>query len=158
MSRAEINVERSLVLIKPDAVARRLIGKIISRYEEKGLWIVGMKHMTMTRAIAEAHYAEHKGKPFFGSLVEFMTSSPLVALVVEGPDAISLIRKMNGKTKVADAEPGTIRGDFAASTQQNLIHASDSPESAAREIGIWFSAGELSAHKPCDGKWVTEQL
>lgn len=151
-------MERTLVLLKPDAVARRLVGKIIARFEEKGLWIVGMKHMTMSHSIASQHYAEHASKPFFKGLCEFMTSSPLVALVLEGPDAIALVRKLVGKTKVAEAEPGTIRGDFALSTQQNLIHASDSAESSAREIPIWFAPAELSSYKPCDGKWVTEQL
>ncbi len=119
-------MERTLVLLKPDAVARRLTGKIIARFEEKGFWILGLKQMTMTLDIAAQHYAEHISKPFYGSLVEFMTSGPLVAMVVEGPDVIALVRKMVGKTKVLEAEPGTIRGDFAASTQQNLIHASDS--------------------------------
>lgn len=151
-------MERTLVLLKPDAVARRLVGRIVSRFEEKGLWIVGMKHLTMTQEIADKHYAEHKEKPFFKDLCQFMTSSPLVALVLEGPDAISLVRTMVGKTKVSEAAPGTIRGDFAASTQQNLIHASDSAESSKREIEIWFRPNELSDYKPCDGKWVTEQL
>jgi nucleoside-diphosphate kinase len=151
-------MERTLVLIKPDAVARRLTGKILARLEEKGFWIVAMKHMTMSEELADRHYAEHKEKPFFKDLCGFMTSSPLVALVLEGPNAIGLVRKMVGATKVEEAAPGTIRGDFAASTQQNLVHASDSPESADREIGIWFGAQELSAYKPPDGKWVTEQL
>jgi nucleoside-diphosphate kinase len=152
------SMQRTLVLIKPDAVARRLVGSIVSRFEQKGFWIVAMKHMTMSRSIADRHYAEHVGKPFFNDLVGFMTSSPLVAIVLEGPDVIALVRKMVGKTKVAEAEPGTIRGDYAASTQQNLIHASDSPESAKREIEIWFPPAELAAYQPCDGKWVTEQL
>ncbi|MGL4461592.1 MAG: nucleoside-diphosphate kinase [Planctomycetia bacterium] len=151
-------MQRTLVLLKPDAVARRLVGTIVGRFEAKGLWLVGLKLMNMSQALADEHYAEHKERPFFKDLCSFMTSSPLVALVLEGPDAIALVRKLVGKTKVLEAEPGTIRGDFAASTQQNLIHASDSPESAAREIGIWFKADELVAFKPCDGKWVTEQL
>lgn len=151
-------LERTLVLIKPDAVARRLVGRILTRFEEKGLWILGMKYMTMTQEIADRHYAEHKEKPFFKDLCAFMTSSPLVALVLEGPDSISLVRALVGKTKVSEAVPGTIRGDFAASTQQNLIHASDSPESAKREIEIWFRPEELAEYKPCDGKWVTEEL
>lgn len=150
-------MERTLILLKPDAVARRLVGAILARFESKGLWLVGMKHLTMTRALADKHYAEHKEKPFFKDLTKFMTSSPLVALVLEGPDAIALVRKMVGATKVLDAAPGTIRGDFAASTQQNLIHASDSPESAAREIAIWFSPSELSNNRPSDLAWVTEK-
>lgn len=151
-------MERTLVLIKPDAVARRLVGKILSRFEEKGLWLVGMKHLTMSQEIADQHYAEHKAKPFFKDLCSFMTSSPLVALVLEGPGAIALVRTMVGKTKVEEAAPGTIRGDFALSTQNNLIHASDSQDSATREIAIWFSDSELSSYRPCDGKWVTEKL
>lgn len=151
-------MERTLILLKPDAVARRLVGKIIARFEEKGFWIVGMKHMTMSKEIADRHYAEHAGKPFFKDLCQFMTSSPLVALALEGPEVISLVRKLVGATKVQEAAPGTIRGDFAASTQQNLIHASDSPESAARELAIWFSPAELSNVIPADGKWVTEKL
>lgn len=151
-------MERTLVLLKPDAVARRLIGKIMARFEEKGLWVVGMKHMTMTQAIADRHYAEHAGKPFFKDLCKFMTSSPLVAIALEGPEAISLVRKLVGATKVQEAAPGTIRGDFALSTQQNLIHASDSSESAQRELAIWFGPTEVSDFKPADGKWVTEKL
>ncbi len=151
-------MQRSLVLCKPDAVGRRLVGKILQRFEEKGFWIVGMKHVVCTKAIAEQHYAEHAARPFFGDLVKFITSSPLVAFVLEGPDAIELIRLMVGKTKVTEALPGTIRGDFGASTQQNLIHASDSPASAEREIGIWFKPEELSKYTPCDGKWVTEKM
>lgn len=151
-------MQQALVLLKPDAVARRLIGKIIARFEEKGLWVVAMKHMVMTQEIADKHYAEHTSKPFFKDLCKFMTSSPLVALILEGPDSIALIRKLVGATKVAEAAPGTIRGDFALSTQQNLIHASDSPESAAREIAIWFKPNEIAGYKPCDGAWVTEQL
>ena len=151
-------MERTLILLKPDAVARRLVGKIVARFEEKGLWIVGMKHLTMTQDLADRHYVEHIDKPFFADLCQFMTSSPLVAMVLEGPDAISLVRKMVGATKVTEAAPGTIRGDFGLSTQQNLVHASDSPQSAQREIDIWFPAVELTEYKPCDGAWVTEQL
>lgn len=151
-------MERSLILLKPDAVARRLSGQIIARLEAKGMWIVGLKLMTMSQDHADKHYAEHVTKPFFKDLCSFMTSSPLVAMVVEGPDCIALVRKLVGATKVLEAAPGTIRGDFALSTQQNLIHASDSPESAAREIPIWFSENELVDFKPCDGKWVSEKL
>ena len=136
-------MQRSLVLCKPDAVGRRLVGKIVQRFEEKGFWIVGLKQLVCPKALAEQHYAEHASKPFFGDLVKFITSSPLVAIVLEGPDCIDLIRLMVGKTKVAEALPGTIRGDFGASTQQNLIHASDSPASAEREIGIWFKPARI---------------
>lgn len=151
-------MERSLILLKPDAVARRLVGKILARLEEKGMWLVGMKLMRMTQAIADRHYAEHKEKPFFKDLCTFMTSSPLVAVVVEGPGCIELARLLVGKTKVTEALPGTIRGDFALSTQQNLIHASDSAASAEREIPIWFTAEELMEYAPCDGKWVHEKV
>ena len=151
-------MQRTLILLKPDAVARRLTGKIIARFEEKGLWLVGMKLVTPAQATAEKHYAEHAGKPFFKDLLGFITSSPVVAMVLEGPDSIELVRLMVGKTKVNEALPGTIRGDFALSTQQNLVHASDSPESAEREIGIWFQPSELVAFKPVDGKWVSEKI
>jgi nucleoside-diphosphate kinase len=151
-------MQRTLVLLKPDAVARRLAGKIIARFEEKGLWLLGMKLLTPPKATAEKHYAEHASKPFFKDLLSFITSSPIVAMVLEGPDAIELVRLMVGKTKVTEALPGTIRGDFALSTQQNLVHASDSPESAAREIGIWFQESELVAYQPVDGKWVSEKI
>jgi nucleoside-diphosphate kinase len=151
-------MQRTLVLLKPDAVARRLVGQIIARFEAKGLWLVGMKHLVCPQPIAEQHYAEHASKPFFPDLVKFITSSPLVALVLEGPDAIDLVRLMVGKTKALEALPGTIRGDFALSTQQNLVHASDSPASSEREIGIWFKPTELCSYRPCDGKWVTEKL
>ena len=151
-------MQRTLVLLKPDAVARRLVGKIVARFEEKGLWLIAMKLVTPAGATAEMHYAEHAGKPFFNDLLGFITSSPIIAMVLEGPDAIELVRLMVGKTKVTEALPGTIRGDFALSTQQNLVHASDSPESAAREIGIWFQKSELVDFRPVDAKWVSEKI
>lgn len=137
--------QRTLILLKPDTVKRKLLGRIISRFEEKGLCVVGMKLLTMTQEIADRHYAEHKGKPFFPSLCAFMTSAPLVAMVLEGPDAIRLVRLVVGATKVEEALPGTIRGDFGLSTQENLVHASDSPASAEREVPIWFTAAELTS-------------
>ena len=151
-------MQRTLVLLKPDAVARRLSGRILARFEEKGLWLVAMKLVKPAKATAEKHYAEHASKPFFKDLLGFITSSPVVAMVLEGPDAIELVRLMVGKTKVTEALPGTIRGDFALSTQQNLVHASDSLESAAREIPIWFEQSELVDFKPCDGSWVSEKI
>jgi nucleoside-diphosphate kinase len=151
-------MERTLVLLKPDAVARRLVGRIIARLEDKGLWIVGMKMLKTPLDVAHSHYAEHRGKAFFDDLCRFFTSSPLVALVVEGPSAIQLVRAMVGATKVTEASAGTIRGDYALSTQQNLIHASDSLESAGREIPIWFAASELFDYRPPDGRWVNEAL
>lgn len=131
-------IERTLVLIKPDGVARNLIGEVISRIERKGLKVIALDLRTMDRATAEAHYGEHVGKPFFPSLVDFITSGPLVAAVVEGPDAIVAWRAMMGATNPVNAAPGTIRGDLAIVTQQNVTHGSDSPESAAREIALFF--------------------
>jgi nucleoside-diphosphate kinase len=131
--------ERTLLLIKPDGVERRLIGEILGRVERKGLTIAALELRTVSEDLAKSHYAEHDGKPFFGSLVQFITSSPLVAAIVEGPRAIAAIRQLAGGTDpVANALPGTIRGDFGLETQYNLVHGSDSPESAEREIALWF--------------------
>ncbi len=131
--------ERTLLLIKPDGVERRLIGEILGRVERKGLTIAELELRTVSEKLARSHYAEHDGKPFFGSLVEFITSSPLVAAIIEGPRAISAIRQLAGGTDpVEKALPGTIRGDFGLETQYNLVHGSDSPESAEREIALWF--------------------
>lgn len=130
--------ERTLVLVKPDAVRRGLIGEIVGRLERKGLAIVALELRTLDRETASKHYGEHEGKPFFGELVDFITSGPTWALVVEGEGAIATMRKTIGATNPADAEPGTIRGDLAMSMPDNLVHGSDSPESAAREIALWF--------------------
>ena len=131
--------ERTLLLIKPDGVERRLVGEIVGRVERKGLTIAALELRTVSEKLAKSHYAEHDGKPFFGSLVEFITSSPLVAAVIEGPRAIAAIRQLAGGTDpVEKALPGTIRGDFGLETQYNLVHGSDSPESAEREIALWF--------------------
>jgi len=132
--------ERTLVLIKPDGVARNLIGEVLSRIERKGLTIIGLELRTLDRATAEAHYAEHAAKPFFADLVDFITSGPLVAAVIEGPDAIVAWRAMMGATNPVTAAPGTIRGDLATVMQENVTHGSDSPESAAREIALFFPA------------------
>ena len=131
-------VERTLVLIKPDAVQRELAGEILSRLERRGLKIVEAKLLTVDRGLAEEHYAEHAEKPFFGELVEFITSAPTLALVIEGDGAIAVVRTTMGATNPADSAPGTIRGDLALSMPDNLVHGSDSPESAAREIALWF--------------------
>jgi nucleoside-diphosphate kinase len=147
-------MERTLVLLKPDAVQRRLIGRIIARFEEKGLKIVGMKLMRVTRELAERHYAEHREKPFFPELVSFITSSPIVAMVVEGPGAIDEVRKLMGKTNPREAAPGTIRGDWGLSITMNLVHGSDSPASAAREIPIFFSEGEILDYQTADAPWL----
>jgi nucleoside-diphosphate kinase len=138
-----VAVERSLILVKPDAVQRRLAGEILRRLEERGFTIRAGKLITASRDLGETHYAEHREKPFFGELVDFITSGPTWALVVEGEGAIATLRKTIGATNPADAAPGTIRGDLAVSMPDNLVHGSDSPESAEREISLWFSADEL---------------
>jgi nucleoside-diphosphate kinase len=135
---------RTFVMVKPDGVQRGLTGEIIRRFEAKGLRIVGLKQLTPSRALAEKHYAVHKEKPFFKPVVEFITSGPVVAMVLEGPEGtIEMVRLMMGKTSPAEAAPGTIRGDFANSTQQNLVHGSDAPKTAASEIALWFRPEEL---------------
>jgi nucleoside-diphosphate kinase len=136
-------VEQTLILIKPDAVARALAGEILARIERRGFAVRAAKLLRVTRDLGERHYAEHTEKPFFGELVEFITSGPTWALVVEGEGAIATMRKTIGATNPADAEPGSIRGDLANSMPDNLVHGSDSPESAQREIALWFSADEL---------------
>jgi nucleoside-diphosphate kinase len=130
--------ERTLVLVKPDGVARGLVGQVIARLEAKGLRLVAAELRTLTAEVAEEHYAEHRERPFFGSLVEFITGGPLLALVVEGPRAIEAFRALAGATDPVKAVPGTIRGDFALEVQNNIVHGSDSPESAAREIALFF--------------------
>lgn len=140
-------LQRSLVLLKPDCIERRLMGAIIGRFEAKGLNIVAMKMLRVTPDLSKQHYAEHVAKPFYPSLEEFITSAPIVALVVEGLDVIRLIRDMLGATNGLNATPGTIRGDFSSSRQMNLVHASDSPESAARELDLYFTASELCDHE-----------
>jgi nucleoside-diphosphate kinase len=132
------DVERTLVLVKPDAVARGLTGEIIGRLERKGLKIIGLEQRTLDRSTAEQHYAEHDGKPFFGELVDFITSGPLVALVAEGHRAVEAVRTLMGVTDPVKSAPGSIRGDFALEIGQNLVHGSDSPESAAREVKLFF--------------------
>ena len=130
--------ERTLVLIKPDAVGRKLAGEILARFERRGLELRAAKLLTVDRELAEEHYAEHKEKPFFGELVQFITSAPTLALVLEGESAISVVRATMGATNPPDAAPGTIRGDLALAMPDNLVHGSDSAESARREIGLWF--------------------
>jgi nucleoside-diphosphate kinase len=146
--------ERTLVLIKPDGVQRLLTGRILARYEDRGLKLVGLKMIHVDRDLAERHYAIHREKAFFGSLVEFITSAPLVAAVLEGPNAIAVVRAMNGATRPNEAVPGSIRGDFALETAQNLVHASDSPENAVDEIALWFAPGELLDHVREIDRWV----
>src|SRR5215216_5992469 len=129
---------RTLILVKPDAFDRRLTGEIIARFERKGLRIVAMKHMTVERGLAEEHYAEHSERPFFGDLVDFITGGPLVALVVEGYEAVTAARQVIGATNPLEASSGSIRGDYGLEVQTNLVHGSDSPESAARETALFF--------------------
>ena len=136
-------MDRTLILVKPDAFARSLTGEIIARFERKGLRIVALRHMTATRELAERHYAEHAEKPFFGELVAFITSGPIVAMVLEGLDAVKAARQTIGTTNPLDAAPGSIRGDFAIEMGQNMVHGSDSAESAAREAALFFP--ELAA-------------
>ena len=131
-------MDRTLILVKPDAFERGLTGEVLARFERKGLKIVALKKMDVSRKIAEEHYAEHSERPFFGSLVEFITGGPLMALVVEGPRAVEAFRAMAGATDPVKAAPGTIRGDFALEVQNNIVHGSDSDTSAAREIGLFF--------------------
>jgi nucleoside-diphosphate kinase len=146
--------ERTLVLIKPDGVQRLLAGRILARYEDRGLKIVGLKLIQVSRDLAERHYAVHREKPFFTGLVDFIVSAPLVAAVLEGPNAIAVVRAMNGATRPHEAEPGSIRGDFALETAQNLVHASDGAETAGAEIAIWFRPEELLEYGREIDRWV----
>ena len=146
--------ERTLVLVKPDGVQRQLVGQVIARFEQRGLKIVGLKLVQVDRDLAERHYAVHKGKPFFEGLVAFITSSPLVAMALEGPNAIGMARTMVGATQPTDAAPGTIRGDLAVEMGQNLIHASDAPETASTELALWFRPEELVSYEREIDRWV----
>ncbi|MCG3180691.1 MAG: Nucleoside diphosphate kinase [Phycisphaerae bacterium] len=146
-------MERTLVFVKPDGVQRRLIGRIVARFEDKGLRIVGMKMMRVDAALAERHYAEHKGKPFYAGLLKFVTAGPIVAMVLEGNDVVRIARQMLGKTFGLEAEPGTIRGDFGAARTYNLVHGSDSPESARREIALYFRPEEILDYARSGDEW-----
>jgi nucleoside-diphosphate kinase len=152
-----MQAERTLVLIKPDAVQRGFIGEIITRFERRGLHPAGIKLMKVTPDLAQRHYAEHRQKPFFAGLVEFITSSPVVAMVWEGPGAVALVRAMMGSTDPANSAPGTIRGDFALNLGMNVIHGSDSVESAAREVPIFFSDDELLDWESSGAGWVVAE-
>ncbi|NLW85897.1 MAG: nucleoside-diphosphate kinase [Planctomycetes bacterium] len=147
-------MERTLVLCKPDAVQRRIVGRIIDRFEQKGLKIVGLKLVKFSQQLAGEMYLMHKGKDFYGPLVEFVTSGPLVAMVLEGNSAIAVARKILGATFGPDADPGTIRGDFGMSKRYNVVHGSDSPESARREIGLLFDNSELIDYQIAGDEWV----
>jgi nucleoside-diphosphate kinase len=147
-------MQQTLVLLKPDCVQRRLAGTIIQRLEQKGLRLAAMKLVQTSTDLAEKHYAVHKGKPFYQSLVQFVTSGPTVAMVWEGREAVSVVRALMGPTDGTKAPPATIRGDFALSVQNNLVHGSDSPENAASEIAIWFKPEEMVNYRPVDTGWI----
>jgi nucleoside-diphosphate kinase len=151
-------MQRTLIIFKPDCVQRRLVGSILERFEAKGLRIAALKLMQVDRGMAERHYAEHKGKPFFGGLIDFITSAPVVAGVLEGNEAIAVVRNMLGATNGAAAAPGTVRGDFAISRQNNLVHGSDSLESAQREIALWFRPEELVDYQLAGSEWVVGEV
>ncbi|WP_027364265.1 nucleoside-diphosphate kinase [Desulfotruncus alcoholivorax] len=149
-------MERTYVMVKPDGVQRNLVGEIISRFEKKGLKIVALKMLQISRELAERHYGEHKGKPFFEPLVEYITSGPVVAMVLEGKDAVSTARDMMGATNPLKAVPGTIRGTFGMDIGRNVIHGSDSVESANREINIFFAPEEIIEYKRDTDNWIYE--
>lgn len=148
--------ERSFVMLKPDAVLRRLMGKVLTRFEERGLKIVAAKMMEIPQDLAKEHYGEHKEKPFFNDLINYITSGPVLAMVIEGDECISLIRKMVGATNPKEADTGTIRGDYALDMGRNIIHASDSPESAKREIALFFDDSEICKHTLPDESLIYE--
>ena len=149
-------MERTFLMIKPDAVQRNLIGDIVSRIERKGLKLVGAKLMTVPKSLAEEHNAEHTDKPFYGNLIDFITSAPVFAMVVEGEDAVHIARHIIGSTNPSEATPGTIRGDFGLTVGRNIIHGSDSVESANKEINLWFNAEELSDFTESREAWLYE--
>ncbi len=147
-------MERTLVLLKPDCVQRRLMGRIIARFEDKGLNVIAMKMLQVTPELAKKHYAEHVEKPFYPGLEEFITGAPIVAMIIEGLDVIRVVRDMLGKTNGLEAAAGTIRGDFSSSRQMNLVHASDGPDAAAREMDLYFDASETCAYTPAIIDWT----
>lgn len=151
-----VAVERTLIIVKPDGVQRGLVGEIITRFERRGYKIAGLKLMWIDRALGEQHYAEHKGKGFFEGLVGYMTSAPVVVGVIEGPGAISVVRQMSGATNPSQSPAGTVRGDFGLDIGRNVIHTSDGPEAAAREIDLFFQPGELLDYPRSIDSWVLE--
>ncbi|MFQ5491836.1 MAG: nucleoside-diphosphate kinase [Phycisphaerae bacterium] len=146
--------EKTLIILKPDCTHRRLIGRILQRFEDKGLTLAAMKLMQISTDLAERHYAPHKGKPFYPGLIEYITAGPVVVLVLTGPGCIAISRKMMGRTFGYEAEPGTIRGDYGASKTYNLVHGSDSPESAETEIALYFSPDELLEYETVTTSWT----
>jgi nucleoside-diphosphate kinase len=147
-------MEKTFLMVKPDGVQRHLVGEIVGRFERKGFQLVGAKLMTIPVELAEKHYGEHKGKPFYDSLVQFITSGPVFAMVWQGENVIELSRKIMGKTNPKDAEPGTIRGDYTMVVSNNIIHGSDSPESAEREISLFFQENELVEYDKVINSWI----
>jgi nucleoside-diphosphate kinase len=148
--------DRTFVMVKPDGVQRGLVGDIVARFERRGLKIAAMKLLHVSNDLAKKHYEEHAAKPFYPGLVGFITSGPVVAMVIEGKDAVPVVRSMVGATNPAKSDPGTIRGDFALDTGRNIIHASDSPESAKREISLYFDKSEIVDYKRIDEQWLYE--
>jgi len=149
-----MDLERTLVLVKPDGVQRGLVGTILGRFEATGMKIVGMKFMQVSEALAQRHYAEHEGKPFYEGLVSYITSAPIVALCLEGPDAIAVTRKLMGSTSPNEAAPGTIHGDFGVEISRNLVHGSANAEDAAREVGLFFTDGEQIDYGRSNDVWI----
>lgn len=147
-------IERTFTMLKPGVLSRRIAGEIISRIEKKGFDIIGMKLLRIPRSLAETHYAEHRGKAFFEGLVDYITSGPVIAMALEGDGAVLMLRKLCGSTKAEESLPGTIRGDYAMHTGLNIIHASDSVESAEREIGLFFKAQELTKWQDGNDDWI----
>ena len=147
-------MQKTLIILKPDAVQRRLIGPIVTRFETKGLRVAALKLMQVSREMGEKHYAEHKGRPFFDGLIDFITGGPVVVGVLEGNEAIAVVRSMLGATNGTAAAAGTIRGDYSISKQNNLVHGSDSPESAEREIALWFGQGDVVDYSIAGSEWV----
>ncbi len=148
--------ERTFVLVKPDGVQRAFIGEVIRRFERRGLKIVGLKMVQVKRSLAEEYYAEHRGKPFYPGLMDYITSGPSVAMVVEGKDAVAIVRSMMGATDPSKAQPGTIRGDLSVDISRNILHGSDSPKSAAREVSLFFGLDEIVDYPRIDDEWLTE--
>ena len=147
-------METTLIILKPDTIQRRLVGRVLSRFEDKGLDVIGLKLTHMKRETAEEHYSVHRGKPFYDGLIGYITSSPVVLVAIQGIRAVEVCRRLLGKTFGYEAEPGTIRGDFGNSKSMNLVHASDSPESARHELGLFFEGYELHGSERCDIEWV----
>ena len=150
----EPKMERTLIILKPDAIQRRLVGRIVQRFEDKGLVIVGMKLVQMSRELAERQYAPHKGKPFYPGLIDYITSGPVLVMVLQGERCIEIARALMGKTFGYEAQPGTIRGDFGVSQTYNLVHGSDSPETADMEVALYFTREELLDYTPAGSEWV----